>query len=253
MKKESEKFESSSLFEGMISLRILLSDKRKRDIRMVYVDESQKKKKARELSYIRAKSYERGFPINIVDHDTFERLTTGQTHGGIAALCSERRIPALQKEHIVTGGFYVMLEGIEDPYNFGYALRSLYAAGADGIILSPRNWMSAAGLVCRASAGASELFDLYEASGEDAARLFKSIGYTVVAAGIKNSVSAYETSLLKPLFLIVGGEKRGISASLTSLCDKTVRLDYGRECPFSLSAASAASILGFEVMRQNKF
>ncbi len=32
-----------------------------------------------------------------------------------------------------------MLEGIEDPYNFGYAVRSLYAAGADAIVLSPQS------------------------------------------------------------------------------------------------------------------
>jgi len=36
-------------------------------------------------------------------------------------------------------------------------------------------------------------------------------------------------------------------------CDHIVNLDYGRECGFSLSAASAAAILSFEAMRQNFF
>lgn len=72
-----------------------------------------------------------------------------------------------------------MLEGIEDPYNFDYALRSLYAAGADGIILSERNWMTAAGIVCRASAGASELIPLY-LCGNDPAGVMKAAGYRVV-------------------------------------------------------------------------
>jgi len=52
--------------------------------------------------------------------------------------------------------------------------------------------------------------------------------------------------------LIVGGEKRGISHALLDKCDGRVCLDYGRDFPEALSAASAASILAFEVFRQNR-
>ena len=58
--------------------------------------------------------------------------------------------------------------------------------------------------------------------------------------------------LKKSLFLIVGGERRGISAKLLALADQIVRLDYGRTFNGSLSAASAASILGYEILRQNR-
>ena len=144
-----------------------------------------------------------------------------------------------------------MIEGIEDPYNFGYALRSIYAAGADGVILTMRNWMSAAGVVCRSSAGASEMLDIYCEEGTTAADIFKDKGYKIACAGIRDSVSAFDADLKKPVFLIVGGEKRGISASLLAKADTVVRLDYGREFNGSLSAASAASILAYEVLRQN--
>lgn len=253
MKKEAERFDGGSIFEGMVSLRPMLSGQAHRKIETVYIDETRAKKKAKELSYIKAKSYEQGFSIETLTHEEFEATVTGTSHGGIAALCGERDIPRLKGGHITNDGFYVMIEGIEDPYNFGYALRSLYAAGVDGIILTERNWMSAAGVVCRASAGASELLPLYVCDGESAADIFHSAGYRVVGADIDNSVSVYEASLKYPLFLIIGGEKRGISASLTAKCDSIVRLDYGRDCSIALSAASAASILGFEIMRQNKF
>ena len=145
-----------------------------------------------------------------------------------------------------------MIDGIEDPYNFGYALRTLYAAGADAVILTPRNWMSAAGVVCRASAGASELLPMFVSEPEDACRFFKSYGVRCVAAGIRNSVSAFDADLSLPLFLIVGGEKRGISAKTLELADSIVRLDYGREFRASLSAASAASVIAYEIFRQNR-
>ena len=147
-----------------------------------------------------------------------------------------------------------MIDGIEDPYNYGYALRSLWAAGADGVILSPRSWMSAAGAVCRASAGASELMPMYECPDGDevsALKVCRQAGYRIVGADIANSVSVYDADLSRPLLMIVGGEKRGIRKSLYPLIDQIVRLDYGRDFDMSLSAASAASILAFEVLRQN--
>ena len=72
------------------------------------------------------------------------------------------------------------------------------------------------------------------------------------AAGIRDSVCAFDADLSKPIFLIVGGEKRGISAKVLSTADTIVRLDYGREFNGSLSAASCASVLAYEILRQNR-
>ena len=81
---------------------------------------------------------------------------------------------------------------------------------------------------------------------------FKKYGYKVVCAGIRDSVSAFDADLKKPVFLIVGGEKRGISAKVLAKADTVVRLDYGRDFAGSLSAASAASVLAYEILRQNR-
>ena len=55
-----------------------------------------------------------------------------------------------------------------------------------------------------------------------------------------------------PVLLVVGGEKRGITRAVLSECDGVVCLDYGRRFGAALSAASAASILAFEIFRQNR-
>ena len=199
----------------MTSIRALLENLKSRKenarkIEKILFDREKSTSKAKELSYLKKMSEGFGFSIEETDEKTIDSLTTGNSHGGIIALCKERNFPVLNSEHIKPNGFYVMIEGIEDPYNFGYALRSVYASGADGIILSPRNWLSAAGVVCRSSAGASELSDIYIAD-DDFIEVFKKSGYKIVCADIKNSVSVYEADLKKPLLLIVGGEKRGIS------------------------------------------
>lgn len=255
MIKEEEKFLSSTILEGMTSISALLNAPTGNDrrIQKIFIDREKRKSKSAEIGFLTAKSHERGFEIEFTDREKIDSLTVGNTHGGIVALCTERTLPRLLPQSIRENGFYVYLDGIEDPYNFGYTLRSLYAAGVDGVVLPPRNWMNAAGVVARASAGTSELFDICECEGEEAVRLFKAAGYTVLCAGIRDSVSIYEKDFPLPLLLIVGGEKRGISRTLLDLADHTVRIDYGREFRGSLSAASAATVMAFELLRQNKF
>ncbi len=256
MIKEESRFISSTVFEGMTSIRALLDNLKDgkdnaRQIEKILYDTAKEKSKHKEIGYLKKMAELFNFKINSVSSEVIDSYTVGTSHGGIIALCSERTYPKITKESIVENGFFVMIEGIEDPYNFGYALRSIYASGADGIILSERNWLSAAGVVCRSSAGASEKLNIYIAT-DDFISIFKSKGYQIVCADIKNSISVYEATLKKPIFLIVGGEKRGISSSILNQADQIVRIDYGRKFDSSLSAASAATILAFEIFRNNK-
>lgn len=243
-----------TVFEGMTSVRAVISahESGRRRIESILIDKSRRKSRAKELGWLQYKSGELGFEICFTDGEEIASLATGSTHGGVIALCHDRAIDQLTSGNIIKNGFYAMIEGIEDPYNFGYAIRSLYACGADGVILSPRNWMSAAGCVCRSSAGTSELIPMYSAPGTDAAVMFREAGYRVVCAGIRDSVSSFDCDLKRPLFLVVGGEKRGISSSLLSLADCIVRIDYERTFAGSLSAASACDMLAYEIMRQNR-
>lgn len=261
--KECEKFNNHTLLEGMTSISALIQGIRDginaRSVQKIYFDREKQRSKAKELGFLRAVSGELGFEIELADADLIDRMTIGSTHGGIIAACGERPLPLLDdcfennSAFSRNDGFFVMLEGMEDPYNFGYALRSLYAAGVDGVILTPRNWMGAAGVVARASAGASERLPMSVCEPERAVKLLQEHGYRVVCAGIRDSVSLYEADLKRPLLLVVGGEKRGISRAVLDCADQVVRIDYGREFRGSLSAASAATVLGFEVLRQNSF
>lgn len=255
MIKEESRFATSTVFEGMTSIRALLDNLKEnvsgaRKIEKILFDQSKLKSREKEFRYLNKMAELFDFELSVVDACEIEKISIGASHGGIIALCGERSYSILSSNDIAENGFYVMIEGIEDPYNFGYALRSIYAAGADGIILSERNWLSAAGVVCRSSAGASERLNIF-IENDDFIKTFKEKGYKVVCADIKNSVSVYEADLKRPLLLIVGGEKRGISSSRLAQADQIVRIDYGRRFDAALSAASAATILAFEVFKNN--
>ena len=256
IKKEEDKFVSADILEGMTSISALFNaDKQhnNRTVQKIWIDEAKRKSKAAQIGFLVAKSHEHGFPIEFVSSEQINSCAIGNTHGGILAFCSPRNLSKLTPNCIEPNGFYVYLEGIEDPYNFGYALRSLYAAGVSGIILPPRNWMQASGVVARASAGASELLPMYlSSSADEVLPMFQSLGYMSLCAGIRNSVSIFEEQFPLPVLLVIGGEKRGISRTVLDQADRIVRIDYGRSFNGSLSAASAATVMGFEIFRQNR-
>ena len=258
MIKEVEKFGNSEIFEGMPSISALIKAQEAQEsyndrrILHVMIDKEKKKSKAREIAFLQLKSKTLGYSIAFTDAAEIDSITVGSSHGGIVALCSPRTLPCLTTDVILPGGVYYYLEGVEDPYNFGYAVRSLYASGADGLVLPPRNWMGAAGVVARSSAGTSELCNLFVSEVTEAISLFKQRGYRIACAGIRNSVSLFETDLQKPLLVILGGEKRGISNAALSCADTVVRIDYGTNFRGSLSTAAAAAVFGFEILRQNQ-
>ncbi len=256
MIKEESRFKSSTVFEGMTSIRAVLDNLKEnkenaRKIEKILIDKEKLEAKAKEIGYLKKMAEIFNFEIEITSEEAINSYTVGASHGGIIAFCGERTYEKVSSDNIVDNGFYVMIEGIEDPYNFGYALRSIYASGADGIILSERNWLSASGVVCRSSAGASERLNVCIAT-DDFIEKFKDKGYKIVCADIKNSVSVYDADLKKPILLIVGGEKRGISSAILKKADQIVRIDYGRRFDAALSAASASTILAFEVFKSNK-
>ena len=256
MQKEETKFVDSVIFEGMTSIRAILRgiDAGSNDRRIIKIlfDISKIKKISKEIGYLRAVSEKYGYEVIESSSAELEELTLGNTHGGIIAITETRTLPYLQENSpILPCGFYVMIEGIEDPYNFGYSLRSLYAMGCSGVILTERNWMSAAGVVARSSAGSSELFEIYRSNPADCIEIFKKKGYKIVCADENTENILGKCELKLPLLLIVGGEKRGISRSVIDSADILVKIDYAREFRASLSAASATTMFAYEIARQN--
>ena len=257
MIKEDIKFQNSAVFEGMTSIRAILrgneSGINDRRIEKILFDKGKFQKNAKNVGYLKAVSQNFGYEVVESDEEEINKITLGSSHGGIIAIAKERTIPYLNSDsNIENLGFYCMIQGIEDPYNFGYSLRSLYACGCDGIILPERNWMTAAGVVARSSAGASELFPIFKSNPDNAVDIFHSHGFNVVCADERTDNVLGSCELNLPILLIVGGEKRGISKSLLEKTDTLVKINYAREFSASLSAASATTMFAYEIMRQNQ-
>jgi len=210
----------------------------------------------RRLAYLRRAAAAAEVPIRRVTPDQLRRYATGTTHGGVVAVAGERSYLSiaelLAEAHIPA--LVVMLDGVEDPYNYGQAVRSVYAAGADGLIVRERSWEQAAGIVARASAGASELLPTATAaSAEEAAAACRAAGLIVACATTRADATwLHEANLAVPLLLIVGGERRGITRSFLDEADLLLRIPYGRRGGHALGAATSAALIAFEALRQRR-
>lgn len=255
MIKEESRFKDSNIFEGMVSVRAVFESidngKSDRRIEKILFSEENVKKNGKLLGFLKARSYQYGYALETVPSSEIDAISTGNSHGGVIMFTTARTYAELP-ETPPQKGFYAVLDGIEDPYNFGYAIRSLYAAGVTGILLPKRNWTSAAGVVCRASAGASELIDTFSGELTEMISHLKEHGYRFAVAEADAEKTVYDADLSYPLILAVGGEKRGFSKNISDMADLTVSLPYGRDFPMALSAASAATVLSFEAARQNR-
>lgn len=256
MQKEDIKFLDSTVFEGMTSIRAIIKANEcgfnDRKIEKILFDKDKLNKIHKEIGYLKAISSKMGFEVIESDAESLNEITLGASHGGIVAITGDRTLPYLSSDtEIEPDGFYAMIQGIEDPYNFGYSLRSLYAMGCSGIILTERNWMSAAGVVARSSAGASETFEIYKSNPTECIDIFKNKGYQVICADENTNNILGKCELKYPILLIVGGEKRGISRAVLDKADILVKIGYGREFRASLSAASATTMFAYEIARQN--
>jgi 23S rRNA (guanosine2251-2'-O)-methyltransferase len=239
-----------AVLEGAVSVQAAL-ESGSREIEAIYIQHG---KHSEAIARLERLASSQGRAVQRVDVTQIEAHASGTSHGGIIALVGPRRFLSLEDLiRDTVQPFVVLLDGIEDPFNFGAAVRALYAAGCNGLVVRPRNWMSAAGVVARSSAGATELMPTAVAeTAADAAAFFRERGLTVACATKDRAISIYRADLAVPLFLAIGGEKRGITRSFLRQADLRLSIPYGRRFPRSLGTASAVAILAFEAMRQRQ-
>lgn len=247
---------SERVLGGYISVRTAIEAKSRKVYKIILDEERYENIQKSNFHATEKRQYEAlkksGIPIDFVSRDAFLAVCDNPNAGGIACFAGERIYAELNEVLDQPNAYIVVLDGIEDPYNFGFTLRTLYAAGVDGVILPQRNFFSSDEIVVRSSAGASELLKIGVTDDlAGACRQAKEKGFMLVSTDKNDKAKdLYKVRLKRPICLVFGGEKRGISASIIDISDLIVKLKYPRECHFALSASSAVSIISFEVAKK---
>jgi len=146
----------------------------------------------------------------------------------------------------------VMLDGVEDPHNFGAILRSCEAIGVDAVIVPRHGACPLNSTVAKTSTGAIELVKVIEVGNlNNAIKRLKDEDYWVVGAEANNSVDYRSVDYSGKIVLIVGSEGKGISRLVIENCDYKVKLPMVGKVN-SLNVSVACAVLLYQVYN-NRF
>lgn len=194
-----------------------------------------------------------GTPVTQVSRELLDRATGGAPHQDVVA---EVKAPASLTLNELIGGLrdpalLLVLDGIEDPQNFGAILRSAEAAAVDGVVRQTRR-SAPLGRVARASAGA--LAHVRLVSVVNVTRALKALqGAGVWAVGLEaDGDDLYnDVDLTLPTALVLGSEGRGLRRLVRERCDRVASIPMlGRVNSLNVSVAAGISL--FEAVRQRR-
>ncbi len=198
---------------------------------------------------------ERRIKVEYVDKFILDKKSNGVRHQGFIAESVDFKYSTLEDMIEIAKNndklpFFVLLDGIEDPHNFGAIIRSCECAGVQGIIIPKNRACMVNETVIRTSTGAITNMPIAIVTNlKEAVDRFKEIGiWTFVAE--TGGENIYSKTLGKlPIAVIIGSEGNGVKQSLRTYCDGIITLPLQGKVN-SLNASVACGIVIFEILRQ---
>ena len=181
-----------------------------------------------------------------------DRLAGVQAHQGVVARVSppsEHSIAALVAA--ATGPpLIVVLDGVEDPHNFGAVMRTAEGAGVDGIVYQRRRAAPPSAAAVRASAGAMTHLRLAPVVNVSrAVRELAVAGVWTVGLDADAATPYHDLDLTQATALVLGGEGMGLRRLVRERCDLLTSIPMrGRVATLNVSAAAAVVL--YEAVRQ---
>ena len=180
-----------------------------------------------------------------VPEDLLVSLCDTRSPQGVLFLCA---IPETAPPPQLSGGRYLVLDGLQDPGNVGTIWRTADAFGADGLILCSGCADPWSPKTVRSTMGAAFRLPVWECTLEQAAARLRAADIPLYATALQeDTVDVRQVSLTRS-GVIIGSEGRGVSDLSLQLCEKTVKIPMVERCE-SLNAAVAASVVLWEMAR----
>lgn len=215
--KEIEKIE---LFKGLKDEKIQLLKKlaSERNIKIYFTDKK--------------KENSQGVEAIVIDHDYYVEF--GEF---------------LEKLVISEKAIVLVLDGIQDPRNFGALIRSAEIFGVKGIIIPERNAVKINETVIKTSTGAIEYVDIVKVTNiSDALERLKKLGFWIYGAEGDGNKYYYEEKYPNYTALVMGSEGFGIRKRVKDTCDVLVKIPMHGKIN-SLNVSVAGGIILSEISK----
>jgi 23S rRNA (guanosine2251-2'-O)-methyltransferase len=196
--------------------------------------------------------------VRQLDRQELSRLIGHDRHQGVVLKLEPFRYLSLEEliarwKQSENEAFFLILDGITDPYNFGALVRSAEGAGCHGVVVAKDRACPVTPVVEKTAAGGLAHIPLCQVT--NLARTLEELKRAGVwcygLAGEEPAKDLFAVSLDGPVALVVGSEGSGLRPNIRKHCDVLLAIPMGGALS-SLNASVAAGIALFEVVRQRR-
>lgn len=214
----------------------------------------QEDSKGEKIDKLKQLAQERSLPVKWVPKTKLEMWSNQGVHQGMVLAITAYEYLSLNEllEQVkvkTKTPFFLILDGLEDPHNFGSIFRTADATGVDGIIIPKHRSVGITPVVTKTSTGAVEYIPVARVTNlsQIIAKLkeqqFWIFGTDMTGIDYRN------WDATGALALIIGNEGKGISAGLKKEADELITIPMSGHVQ-SLNAGVAAGLLMYEAYRK---
>ncbi len=180
-------------------------------------------------------------------------LTQGSLHQGVLLEAGELPIreatewlPSVSGKDVIV----VLLDGIEDPQNFGAIVRSAAAFGASAVVYTKDRAAPLSPAAVKSAAGGVEYVDLVRAINlVQVIDMLKKDGFWIAGLDPDSDKLLWDVELTGRVGLVIGSEGKGMRRLVREHCDHLLRIPLKGPIT-SLNASVSAGVALAECLRQ---
>ena len=211
----------------------------------IYVQSGKRNKR---LSHVVGMAERFNIPVNVVD--SMDKICgRNVVHQRVAGEFSVKLTQSL-KSLPSDVDRVVLLDGLEDPHNFGASLRVCEVFGFPHVIFHKGNSSGLTSIAAKSSAGAVFHLNLYSSNLNQAIKHLKDSGFSIICMEAQGAESIFDVELPSKYCLVVGSEGKGVRHNIREQSDKVVNVPMrGRVNSLNVSCALSATLCEFSRKR----
>jgi 23S rRNA (guanosine2251-2'-O)-methyltransferase len=197
----------------------------------------------------------RQIPVIYTQKETLEQLARGRLHQNVVGIT--REISYVNLKEILshwrkegTKALFLILDGIQDPQNFGSLIRTALGCGVHGIIIPKDRAVGITSTVIKVSAGAAAHLPIAKVTNLSVTiEALKKEGIWVYGASGEAEEKIHQLDLNINLAIVIGAEGKGIRPLVKKKCDRLFSIPMNGPIT-SFNASVSGGMILYEVMRQ---
>ena len=202
-------------------------------------------------------AHQRQVPIGFTTKEGLDRMVKGGFHQNIVGLIKEIPYADLEEtlsrwRHEGTKALFFILDGLQDPQNFGSLIRTAVGCGVHGMVIPKDRAVGITPVVLRASAGATAHLPVVRVVNiANTIETLKREGIWVYGAAGEANAPIYQLDFTVDVAIVIGSEGKGIRPLVKKKCDQLFSIPMKGPIS-SFNASVSGGMILYEVMRQRR-